>query len=63
MICSNSESSPKYMVESQHVKLPVPGLHPSFLRTGVAEAVTLPANAMAATKEMRDLLNNIVKDV
>lgn len=41
------------MVESQHVKLPV--LHPPVLRTGVVEAVTLLARAMAVTKETRDL--------
>lgn len=61
--CSNSVRSSKDVVDSQHVKLPVPGLHPSSLRTGVAEAVTLPAKAMAATKETRDLLNSIAKDV
>ena len=55
---------PKEVVEVQHVWLPVPGLHPGlFLRTGVAEAVTLPAKAMATTNEMRYLWNNIFKDV
>lgn len=54
--CSKSVRELKDVVESQHVKLPVPGLHEgSFLRTGVVEAVTLPAKAMAVTKETRDL--------
>jgi hypothetical protein len=48
----------------QHVRLPVLQLCPggSFLRTGVAEAVTLLAKAMAAAKETRDLWNSIVKN-
>ena len=44
--------------ESQHVKVPVLQLCPAgglVLRTGVAEAVTVLAKAMAPTKETRDL--------
>ena len=53
----------------QHVKLPVlqlcdglPSLPPP-LRTGVTEAVTLLAKAMAATKEKRVLEKSIVKRI
>ena len=55
--------STKVSVELQQNRLPVPVLQVGglFLRTGVVEAVTLPAKAMAATKETRDLLNSIVK--
>jgi len=59
-------NAPKVEVELQHVKLFVSqscagmGL---VLRTGVAEAVTLLAKAMAATRETRGLWNSIVKTV
>ncbi len=62
-------SSSKEEVESQHVNWSWFVVHWSgvtgggFLRTGVAEAVTLLAKAMAATRETRGLWNSIVKTV
>ena len=44
---------------AQHDKLPVLQLCPGGLR-GVTAAVTLPAKAMAATKETRELEKSIV---
>jgi len=56
-------------VESQHVKWSLLAVHSAgetaggFLRARVAEAVTLLAKAMAATRETKDLWKSIVKTV
>ena len=52
----------------QHValfasQLLFPGFEFSCLRSGVVEAVTLLAKAMAATKETRVLENSIIRDI
>ena len=59
---SSSDRPLKAILESQHARAPVPGVQMGpLLRTKVTEAVTPPAKAMAATKEMTDLWSSIVE--
>jgi hypothetical protein len=62
--CSADDRLVKGETLVQHVELPVVQLCVgSSLRTGVTEAVTPLAKAMAATREMSGLENRIVKNV
>ena len=67
--CTLCDVRPKADCVAQHTEpfalqlFPEPESLEPHLRTGVVEAVTLLAKAIAATKETRVLENNIVKDV